>query len=439
MGDIAIRIDDLGKRYRLGSGIQGAFRYKSLRDTLADAAAAPFRRARSLFGQDDGQSRRNGEYIWALKDVSLEVKKGEVIGVIGRNGAGKSTLLKILSRITEPTEGEVDLYGRVGSLLEVGTGFHPELTGRENVFLNGAILGMRKAEIERKFDEIVAFAEVERFIDTPVKRYSSGMYVRLAFAVAAHLEPEILLVDEVLSVGDLAFQKKCLGKMHDVAGEGRTVLFVSHNMQAVRNLCARSILLSHGQLIYDGATGETQQFYRDLLRQQEVDAETDIRNPLNRRGSGAARFTSIEVLAVSGERSHSFRMGDTIRFRLSYRLLADVPELQVSVALRSGLTSEIVTNARHQIYAEPMPAGTTGTVVVEFPDVYIRPGEYPLYFWLGNSAAQPFDVVDDLTAPLIIYPNPDMKTLDFHASNPMGYFSLPSVFERAITAKEDET
>src|SRR5712691_3252284 len=225
--DFAIRVEGLGKRYRIGE----RERYRALRDTIADAIKAPLRRLRS------GRPSLVDNTIWALRDVSLEVAPGEVFGVIGHNGAGKSTLLKILSRITAPSEGRAELRGRVGSLLEVGTGFHPELTGRENVYLNGAILGMRRSEVRRKFDDIVAFAEVEQFLDTPVKRYSSGMAVRLAFAVAAHLEPEILIVDEVLAVGDAAFQRKCLGKMESVGREGRTVLFVSHNMAAVTHLC----------------------------------------------------------------------------------------------------------------------------------------------------------------------------------------------------------
>ena len=246
MSDIAIRVENLSKMYQIGEKQE---RYYTFRDTLANIALAPFRRLRRI-----GKPPKEEEIIWALKDVSFEVKHGEVVGIIGRNGAGKTTFLKILSRITEPTEGQAEIHGRVGSLLEVGTGFHPELTGRENIFLNGAILGMRKTEINRKFDEIVAFAEIEKFMDTPVKRYSSGMYVRLAFAVAAHLEPEILLVDEVLAVGDAAFQKKCLGKMGDVAKEGRTVLFVSHNMGMINNLCERCILLESGQIIQDGVT-----------------------------------------------------------------------------------------------------------------------------------------------------------------------------------------
>lgn len=246
MSDIAIRVENLGKMYRIGQAQQR-------HDTLRDALVATFKRLHvPTFKRSNvpTSERSNGseDIIWALKDVSFEVKRGEVVGIIGRNGAGKSTLLKILSRITEPTTGRVEMYGRVGSLLEVGTGFHPELTGRENIYLSGAILGMKKAEIDRRFDEIVAFAEIERFLDTPVKRYSSGMYVRLAFAVAAHLEPEILLVDEVLAVGDATFQKKCLGKMGDVGREGRTVLFVSHNMAAVQSLCNSATWLDEGMI-----------------------------------------------------------------------------------------------------------------------------------------------------------------------------------------------
>ncbi len=249
MSDFTIHVEDLSKKYQICGKREG---YRTLRETLTDAFVSPFRKTvRLLRGQTTGTAGSN-EIIWALKDVSFEAKHGEVVGIIGRNGAGKSTLLKILSRITEPTEGYAEIHGRVGSLLEVGTGFHPELTGRENIYLNGAILGMKRGEIERKFDEIVAFAEVEKFVDTPVKHYSSGMYLRLAFAVAAHLEPEILLVDEVLEVGDAAFQKKCMGKMGDVARAGRAVLFVSHNMTAVRNLCDRVVWLHQGRVFEEG-------------------------------------------------------------------------------------------------------------------------------------------------------------------------------------------
>jgi lipopolysaccharide transport system ATP-binding protein len=248
-------VENVGKRYVLGAREE---QYQTLRDSLSSLVRAPFKRLNG--------SQTQPETLWALRDVSFEVAPGEVVGVIGGNGAGKSTLLKVLSRITEPTTGRVELYGRVVSLLEVGTGFHAELTGRENVFLNGAILGMKRSEIERKFDEIVAFAEVEKFVDTPVKRYSSGMYLRLAFAVAAHLEPEILIVDEVLAVGDAAFQKKCLGKMEDVSRGGRTVLFVSHNMGAVSNICQSGIVMQRGRVVLRGNVNEAVSYYNHQLQ-----------------------------------------------------------------------------------------------------------------------------------------------------------------------------
>ncbi|NTV55784.1 MAG: ABC transporter ATP-binding protein [Deltaproteobacteria bacterium] len=281
MSEIVIKVENLSKQYRIGAR-EG---YRTFRETLVDAAKAPFVRLRGALSKEQRtenssdsmlsapgskRSSRGDDLIWALKDVSFEVKQGEVVGIIGRNGAGKSTLLKILSRITEPTEGRVELRGRVGSLLEIGTGFHPELTGHENIYLYGAILGMDRWEVTRKFDEIVAFAELEKFIDTPVKKYSSGMYMRLAFAVAAHLEPEILLVDEVLAVGDAAFQKKCLGKMGDVAGQGRTVLFVSHQMNAVEQLCSKALLLVNGK------NKQTNSNVKALIREYLLSLETDV-------------------------------------------------------------------------------------------------------------------------------------------------------------------
>jgi lipopolysaccharide transport system ATP-binding protein len=305
MSEIAVRVKGLGKEYRLSGAREG---YSTLRDRLAKLASAP---VRALRGRSDRTEQK--PLFWALKDVSFEVRTGEVIGVIGRNGAGKSTLLKILSRITEPTRGEIDINGRVGSLLEVGTGFHPELTGRENVYLNGAILGMRRAEIALKFDEIVAFAEVEKFIETPVKHYSSGMYMRLAFAVAAHLEPEILIVDEVLAVGDAAFQKKCLGKMSDVAKDGRTVLFVSHNMAAIETLCSRVCLIHKGAMVCDGSPRQAAAMYSDL--NQSTRSE-----PLSGRiTAGPLSFTKVGAslegeqpdirlivdLELTGSRAHS--------------------------------------------------------------------------------------------------------------------------------------
>jgi lipopolysaccharide transport system ATP-binding protein len=280
----------LGKLYRLG---QQSGSYGRLTESLSNFARAPLRRRRPLTPPD---------LLWALRDVSFDVTEGEVVGVVGRNGAGKTTLLKLLSRITEPTTGRAVLGGRVAALLEVGTGFHPELSGRENIFLNGAILGMRKKEIERKFDEIVEFAEIERFIDTPVKRYSSGMYVRLAFAVAAHLEPEILIVDEVLAVGDGAFQRKCLGKMDDVARSGRTVLFVSHNMQAVKFLCTRAIHLAHGELVRDGDADSVV----DAYLAETADSESErVWEPGEGPGDEHARLIALRIIADGATADHA--------------------------------------------------------------------------------------------------------------------------------------
>ncbi len=299
MSGIAIRVENLGKQYRIGK----RERYRTLRDSLIDAMSAPFRRLRRA-------AKGNGEpdSIWALKDVSFEIPRGEVVGVIGSNGAGKSTLLKVLSRITEPTEGRAELHGRVGSLLEVGTGFHPELTGCENIYLNGAILGMKRAEIGRKFDEIVAFAEIEKFLDTPVKHYSSGMYVRLAFAVAAHLEPEILVVDEVLAVGDASFQKKCLGKIGDVAREGRTVLFVSHNMTAMQTLCRRAIWLVEGRVAEDGRASGVVAHY--LMSTAESSMHRDWSDDDEAPGNDVVRLRSARV--VSARLDH-ITVNDSIR------------------------------------------------------------------------------------------------------------------------------
>ncbi len=308
MSDVAIRVENLGKQYRIGP----RQRYKTIRESLMAAFSSPIRRLRQADRRSPhtpcadkapiicspGVSGRD-QWIWALKDACFEIKRGEVIGIIGRNGAGKSTLLKILSRITKPTVGQAEIHGRVGSLLEVGTGFHPELTGRENTYLNGAILGMRKAEIDRKFDEIVAFAEVERFIDTPVKHYSSGMYVRLAFAVAAHLELEILLVDEVLAVGDGAFQKKCLGKMGGVAREGRTILLVSHNMTAIRALCSSVLYLERGKQKALGMTDTVVSMYSgDIMSSQRL-AGRSWDSPQTAPGNEKIRLHRVQVTSCA--------------------------------------------------------------------------------------------------------------------------------------------
>jgi lipopolysaccharide transport system ATP-binding protein len=319
MTEPVIKVENLSKQYRLGVR-QG---YKTFQEAIVKAAKAPLNRFKQVFGNSDNDDNPmphalsalpspNGDLIWALKDVSFEVKQGEVVGIIGRNGAGKSTLLKILSRITEPTKGRVELKGRVGSLLEVGTGFHPELTGHENIYLYGAILGMDRWEVTRKFDEIVAFSELEKFIGTPVKRYSSGMYTRLAFAVAAHLETEILLVDEVLAVGDVAFQKKCLGKMEDVGKEGRTVLFVSHNMWAISSLCNTGIILDSGAISYQGDIRKAVSLYNE----RNLGNQVSIDNCSRRAGAGEIRVKRVWVTNYKNEAIHSINPAECVFLNL---------------------------------------------------------------------------------------------------------------------------
>ena len=373
MSDIAIRAEGLSKSYRIGVREP----YKTLRDTLTHAIHAPFRAwASALNGGRSAFSRQPPDnYIWALKDISFNVKRGEVVGIIGRNGAGKTTLLKILSRITKPTEGYAEVHGRVGSLLEVGTGFHPELTGSENIYLNGAILGMKKQEINRKFDEIVAFAEIERFIDTPVKRYSSGMYMRLAFAVAAHLEPEILLVDEVLAVGDVAFQKKCLGKMGDVAKEGRTVLFVSHNMGAINRLCQRTLWVDEGHLKRDGITEEVVSSYLttgSMLNGQRV-WEEGIRNP----GVSELRIQAVRIRNGHGSVTAGLDVCAPFWVEVDYQVLSRLAFCRVGVLI-STVYGVVVLEAydaddkRYQGPREPV----TYTSRCKIPGNLLSPGHY---------------------------------------------------------------
>lgn len=329
MSDVAIAVENLGKQYRIGAAQQngGRHRYKSLRDTVVIAASAPIRILRSHKSRETTDKSKDENTFWALKDLSFEIKRGEVVGIVGRNGAGKSTLLKILSRITEPTTGQVRLHGRVASLLEVGTGFHPELTGRENIFMNGAILGMKREEIQRKFDEIVAFAEVEKFLDTAIKHYSSGMYVRLAFAVAAHLEQEILVVDEVLAVGDAEFQKKCLGKMSDVARSGRTVLFVSHNLSTVKNLCTTGILLKDGHLSNSGTTTEVCAAYLTAQQNHICGGDVSLTSArIPRRGEGSATIQRLRLVRADGTIGNNFLFGEPIEVHIytnASRMLRD--------------------------------------------------------------------------------------------------------------------
>jgi lipopolysaccharide transport system ATP-binding protein len=370
MSDLAIRVENLGKQYRIGVSLA---RYRTLRETLVETVNLPSRLARA------SEERANSQ-IWALREVSFDVAKGQVLGVIGRNGAGKSTLLKILSRVTDPSEGFAEIHGRVGALLEVGTGFHPELSGRENIYLNGAILGMKRAEIEAKFDEIVSFAEVEKFIDTPVKRYSSGMYLRLAFAVAAHLEPDILVVDEVLAVGDAEFQRRCLGKMSDVAKQGRTVLFVSHNMSAILRLTEEGILLDKGKLVLRGPTREVVDTYmasgfsqtgQRHWDEDEVPAEAKPFRPV------AIRLVDRNQRVVDTVRST-----EPVTITIDYELEAAITGLRVGVYLMTMRGEYVFTSFdtdNPELY-DQFSVRATGRYVSSctIPGDYLNEGRYVL-------------------------------------------------------------
>jgi lipopolysaccharide transport system ATP-binding protein len=337
MSEISIRAENLGKQYRLGQYVSD---YQTFRDVLVETVTSPIRwLARN---RDKALADGTPQRIWALREVSFELQRGQVLGVIGRNGAGKSTLLKLLSRVTEPTEGYAEIYGRVGSLLEVGTGFHPELTGRENIYLNGAILGMKRTEIDQKFDEIVSFAEVPEFIDTPVKRYSSGMYLRLAFAVAAHLEPEILVVDEVLAVGDAEFQRKCLGKMSEVAHEGRTVLFVSHNMSAIARLTQDTIVLDQGRIVFSSATPEAIDFYMTSGIAQEGEQRWEEKDQV----AEAAPFRPIALRVLDDQGRISNQVFSTKPFvvEFEYELEEDITGLRTGIYLATSRGEPVFTS-----------------------------------------------------------------------------------------------
>ena len=374
MSDPAIRARGLGKRYDLGRREP----YYSLRDTLATAAAATIRAlGASLARRLPGSAPPAGAHVWALRDVSFEVEDGAVVGVIGRNGAGKSTLLKILSRVTEPTEGQAELRGRVGSLLEVGTGFHGELSGRENIFLSGAILGMRRAEIVRQFDEIVAFAELERFIDTPVKHYSSGMYVRLAFAVGAYLEPEILLVDEVLAVGDAEFQRKCLGRMGDVSKQGRTVLFVSHNMAAIKALCTKALLLDAGRETMYGDVDTCVQRYLDGVPQAQLLADVSLVDHPRRHASDLVRFTRLTLLNEHGVPASVFTYDAPMAVRISFRARQRLRvAVEVFIKGRGHERLAMFASGRMQgVWFQAVDDEET-TVVLQIPRLPLSAGRY---------------------------------------------------------------
>ncbi len=375
MTDIAIQAEKLGKLYRIGERAQ----YLALRDLLARALHAPARR----LGRKKAHSGGGSGELWALKDVSFEVSKGDVVGIIGRNGAGKSTLLKVLARVAKPTRGLAEVHGRMGTLLEVGTGFHPELTGRENLFLSGAILGMKKAEIQRKFDEIVAFAEVEQFIDTPVKHYSSGMYMRLAFAVAAHLEPEILIVDEVLAVGDLEFQRKCLAKMKDVSKGGRTVLFVSHNMAAVQSLCSRAIVLKDGRVLSD--CSDPSEAIAAYSRSAGSITQ-EWQRPAEPPSDAQLIFRSMRVSLLGDQPHYKLRIAvelESLRPHAPAVICLDILDA-ASVAIMQAFPS-LEPTISYDVFPRELE------VTIELPPLI--PGNYQITAWVGPHNTSTYDIV----------------------------------------------
>ncbi len=420
MNDTAIKIEGLGKRYRLGVREQG---YKTLREALVSAASAPvrnFKRLRSLTHFSNETDEAN--VLWALRDVSFSIKRGEVIGIIGANGAGKSTLLKILSKITKPTTGFAEIHGRVASLLEVGTGFHNELSGRENIYLNGTILGMKKKEIDRQFDAIVEFSGVEKFIDTPVKHFSSGMQVRLAFAVAAHLDPEILIIDEVLAVGDAAFQEKCLGQMSAIASQGRTVVFVSHNMGAVNQLCERAILLKDGRLSLDGTPSAITANYLENSRRQTTVNTNNFAGPLAPR----IKFDKLAVNSQAVSNSIVVSPSSKIMLSVEGEALEAIPDCQITFSVfRDG--SRLFT--LHDVEKpEPLQPGSFRSQI-EIPALLLRPGEYSIalgalqgYEWMWGTDLGHF------------YVNEEWAT-DYQEVN-LGVINLPQNGRRVLLAQE---
>jgi homopolymeric O-antigen transport system ATP-binding protein len=409
MSPTAIRAENLSKQFRIGASRR---RYRTLREHISHVVSLRRRRERAT-----------ADTIWGLKDVSFEVASGEAVGIIGHNGAGKSTLLRILSRITEPTTGRAELYGRVGSLLEVGTGFHSELTGRENLYLNGAILGMRKADIDRKADEIVAFAETGKFIDTPVKHYSSGMYMRLAFAVAAHLEPEILIVDEVLAVGDLNFQNKCLGKMQDVASQGRTVLFVSHNMGAISNLCTSALWLDAGRIVAQGAVNDIVATYiQSVGRPAQNDA-----SGWKHKGSGEARFVDVRMLDASGALRETFGMGESVVVEFDMEFFRSLPFPYMAVAIKRAETGlpvlHLLNHDSGSAFAD-LPVGKH-RFSVEIPNCLLYPGSYRVSLRVAVPGTI-VDHVDDVLSFSMVNSGVSRRTTPFSPS--WGVFYSPSVW-----------
>src|ERR1041385_5665139 len=439
MSDVVIKAEGLGKKYVIGHQAENGS-YEALRDVLTHNVRSMWHKTKDLFRGDVPVQGDSREDIWALRDIDFEIRQGEVAGIIGRNGSGKSTLLKILSRITEPSQGRVSIRGRVASLLEVGTGFHPELTGRENIFLNGAILGMSRAEITRKFDEIVAFSEVEKFLDTPVKRYSSGMYVRLAFAVAAHLEPEILIVDEVLAVGDIQFQRKCLGKMHDVSTlEGRTVLFVSHNMAALKALCVRGMHLKEGSLRFLGSIDDAIHAYHEHgSAAQLMGGDLTQRR---RRGNGKLTFVSIGLSFYDSSdtpTNYLLRGGDMeVSVVLEAREFAAPANVGIEIYDPTHFRL-IDANAALKGKTVRIEKGKRATLTFLLRNLYLKPGSSTITLWSGRGGIEDYDWVEEAASFEVrhdlgtikhteVFPGPYQCDFEISGCENVNYDEQPSV------------
>jgi lipopolysaccharide transport system ATP-binding protein len=392
MSEISVIVDSLCKHYILGREVNQG---KTFRELIADAFSQPLKRLIS-----PQKSPRRQEIFWALKDVSFEIHQGEIVGIIGANGAGKTTLLKILSRITSPTSGAVQYKGRIASLLEVGTGFHPELSGRENIYVNGAILGMSRSDILQRFDQIVEFSGVEKFLDTPVKRYSSGMYVRLAFAVAAHMDPDILIVDEVLAVGDAAFQKKCLGRMQSISeGDGKTVLFVSHNLDAIQRICSEAMYLKEGHLVYHGDVNSAIETY--LSRSKRVANESDISAVTERWGTGRVRITAFGVENGEGRPVNVLQAGKSYKFEIAYAT-KELERVNAKAIANIEFSDEkgttVLLLSSDYVHGEMLSCHKTGNFSCAIDDFNLAAGDYYLTLYLGNRDGETFDCLNNVVA-----------------------------------------
>ena len=428
MKSLAIKAENISKQYRLGQVGTGTIQHDLNRFwSKVRGKEDPYLK---IGEANDRSQKGESDYVWSLRDINFEVEQGDAVGIIGRNGAGKSTLLKLLSKVTKPTTGNFKVNGRIASLLEVGTGFNPEMTGRENIYLNGAFLGMRRAEITRKFDEIVAFSGVERYIDTPVKRYSSGMYVRLAFAVAAHLESEILIVDEVLAVGDAEFQKKCLGKMNDVSkGEGRTVLFVSHNMSAVKNLCDKGIILEHGKVIYQNTAEESINYY---LSNSTRLKDTSLINRTDRLGNLKLKLVGVDFLNNKEESVSQVISGEylKIRMHLQKNEEVDFSKLFIGIALLDNQENKVVTFLSDEMGAKFTHLQNDTFVDLVIPQLFLRGGNYDMTIQIGDtsSAVQSYIDVIEKATELFVLPGDIWQT---SKTNRAGNFSIfPAHFDK---------